>query len=280
MLIETMTDLSIIIVNYNGLELTRNCLLSIAKIEIACLYEIILVDNASTDDSVARIAVEFPQIKMIASTENKGFGYANNVGAREAKGRYLFFLNNDTLLTTDFLSPAVAYLDVHAVVGILGPKLLNADGTFQLSAGRLPGIAREMKDKILYFLDRRSKNVRKHLEQRYSSMQAVEWVTGAALFIRASVFTYLDGFDEHFFMFFEDKDLCKRCLDHSMQIIYHPQLSLIHLRGGSVNEHTRSLVSQYYRQSQNYYYQKHRSSFEQTILAWYLANQSLWKTKQ
>ena len=131
-----MVDLSIVIVSWNVRDLLRQCLCSILQSQ-ACELEVIVVDNASTDDSVGMVQAEFPDVCIVANTHNRGFPAANNQGIAAAQGRYVFLLNPDTEVVADALATMVDFSDTHPDVGIVGPQLLNPDGSVQPSRRRL-----------------------------------------------------------------------------------------------------------------------------------------------
>jgi hypothetical protein len=260
--------ISIIIVNYNGIAHTRQAVLSVLRHSLNS--EIIVVDNCSTDDSVEALRNEFSSLIVLSLNENRGFGYGCNRGAEGAKGKYLFFLNNDTLLSEDTPAILASFLEKNPTVAACGPRLLNPDGTFQLSFGLDPSLANE-------WIVRRWQHPRKSareetmssLERRYANAK-VDWVSGAALMMRKGVFQKLNGFDESFFMYFEDVDLCRRIRDTSFSVLYVNMTSVTHLLGQSAKDGT-SAINLDYRRSQIHYYRKHRSSVALLLLRLYLA---------
>lgn len=259
---------SVILVNYNGAAVVLNCLRSLQQFSRSVATEIILVDNASEDGSPDQIAQEFPQIELIRLAQNVGFGAGNNLGARQARGEFLFLLNTDTLLIEEVLPELIRLMQAHPEAGIIGPRLLNADRTLQLSIAREIGIKGE-------FQTLRQLQKSKHAHQQeavfaqYQSLQAVDIVVGAAFLIRKSLFQQLGGFDQNFFMYFEESDLCQRARDAGWQVLYTPTVSLIHLGGYSVGQRSQQMALEY-RRSQLYYYQKHRPLVEQLTLRIYL----------
>lgn len=262
--------ISVIIVQYNNAELTLQAIESFQKY-IQCGYEIILIDNASTESKATELLDGLSGVFCIRNQHNDGFGKANNLGAANAHGDILLFLNSDTITVDDFVSPLVEVFDQNPTLGIVGPRLLNRDRTFQLSAGKLPSFWQELKDKFLYRLvDKKNKSVQRIAEKKFSARWNVGWVTGAAMFIRKSVFEACGGFDENIFMYFEDKDLCGRVRKLGYQILYLPESTLIHLRGASSSTESRMKIDTLYRESQRYYYAKHRSVLEQSLLHFYL----------
>lgn len=263
--------ISLIIVQYNNGWMTRRAIDSFQR-HYHGDHEVILVDNASTDAESREILSPSDSFRVIANEKNLGFSVANNQGAREAKGDVLLFLNNDTVTNMDFVSPVLHQFTVRQDIGIIGPRVNNEDGSLQLSCGKLPSVTREAIDKVIYkLMDVHNPLVRKYAERKFRKRQLVEWVTGAALFIRKVLFSRLGGFDEEMFMFFEDKDLCARALQHSAKILYFPDVSVTHVRGATSVTLRSDAIRSIYRRSQLHYYDKHRSALEQILLRVYLA---------
>jgi N-acetylglucosaminyl-diphospho-decaprenol L-rhamnosyltransferase len=264
-----MISISIILVNYNGSEFLAECLNSIYKV-INSDCEVIIVDNYSTDDSVDLVRDRFPSVRLICSEVNLGFGKASNLAVELAQGTYLLFLNTDTILTENTPQILADYLERDRDVAAIGARMTFPDGSYQLSSGRLPNLAIEFIDKMRYGLDRKWHDLVANIyNKQYATVREVGWVTGACLMIHREIFQRLGGFDVAFFMYFEDKDLCKRVSDLGFKVIYTPNTSVVHLLGGSSQNITKS-VNTYYRASQLYYYQKHLSKFQTKILKLYL----------
>lgn len=268
-------SVSIILVNYNGAEILPDCLSSIEKFIDIPNYEIILVDNASTDGSWQLVTEKYPQIRLIRQSKNLGFGAGNNAGAKIATGEFLFLLNTDTVLTSNILPCLIDLMNANAQVGIIGPKLLNPDGSLQISVSPALGIQGEYQARQMHQAYQNSSNLNL-IEQKFLEIQEVDIVVGAAFFIRASLFQALGGFDENFFMYFEESDLCQRAQYQGYKIIYTPHVSLIHLRGYSIQKVANAMAVEY-RRSQIYYYQKHRPWWEQILLRVYLFYKFLWE---
>lgn len=262
-----MVTVSIILVNYNGGQVVIDCLSSLQDTLQAIAHEAIVVDNASTDRSPDMIEKLFPDVQLLRQSQNKGFGAGNNLGASQAKGEFLLLLNTDTLLTSDIL-PYLVDVMKDATIGIIGPQLLNLDGGLQLSTAPEISIWGECQA-LKQNLDYHSSRNHHRLCQQFAKMQEVDIVVGAALFIRKCLFEALTGFDEAFFMYFEESDLCRRVQAKGLKIIYAPSVAVIHLGGYSVNKVIDRLRLEY-RRSQLYYYQKHRPLWEQVALRCYL----------
>lgn len=266
---------SIILVNYNGADVLVDCLKSINKFVPGHNCEVIVVDNASQDNSVDIIENKFPNVQLIKLTKNVGFGAGNNAGAKVAKGEFLFLLNTDTIITSNILPHLVDLMEKNPTVGIIGPKLLFPDGRFQISFSPTISIKGELEARKLHrYAESRTKLAL--LENNFQKIQEVDIVVGAAFFIRGDLFRTLGGFDEKFFMYFEESDLCQRAKNIGYEILYTPKISLIHVRGYSTSKLASPMAVEY-RRSQLYYYQKHRPLWERLILQIYLLISFLYK---
>jgi N-acetylglucosaminyl-diphospho-decaprenol L-rhamnosyltransferase len=258
---------SIIVLQYNHADLTRQCLNSLLAHVGRRRHQVILVDNHSTEQEARELGKEFPGVTWVACRENGGFSRGNNAGVLHANGDVLIFLNNDTLIHSDFVSPLLRRFDESPQAAIVGPRILNGDGSFQLSAGQSPTFGQEILDKaIAVAIAGGSRAVSRVVERQFSRPKLVEWVTGAALAIRRDVFHLVGGFEESFFMYFEDKDLCARVRKAGFQVWFDPTSEIKHLRGASANPRTARI----YRASQVQFYRRHRSGLEQRLLAAFL----------
>jgi len=261
-----MTTVSIILVNYNGGQVVIDCLDSLQNTLQTIAHEVIVVDNASTDGSADLIERLFPTVQLVRQSQNRGFGAGNNRGASLANGEFLLLLNTDTLLTFDILPYLVDLMRQDPTIGILGPQLLNPDGGLQRSTApeiSIWGECQALKQQI------DDRNHRHQVDRQFAKIQEVDIVVGAALLIRKCLFEALAGFDETFFMYFEESDLCRRAQTKGWKVVYAPSVALIHLGGYSVSK-TPDKMRLDYRRSQLYYYQKHRPIWEQVILRVYL----------
>lgn len=245
-------DVSIIIVNYNTRQLLANCLASIFKETKDVSYEVIVVDNASSDGSRDFICLLYPQVIWINSGENLGFGRANNLGVKNAKGEYLFFLNSDTILLNNAIKVFWEYVHMHANdrLGVIGGWLLDCQKNVNSSYGFFPNAKNEIK----YLLGRTVI----HKDNLTITEKDVDYVIGADMFIKRDLFDQIQGFDDKIFMYYEETDLQLRIarLGLLRRIIPGPQI--IHLEGGSFQNKgltlRRFLMSQ---RSYNYYLYKH-----------------------
>jgi len=227
-----MLDLSIVIVNWNVSQLLRRCLSSIQTNRGSLSLEVIVVDNASSDDSVSMIRREFPQVRLITNQENLGYTGGNNVGAKEARGRYLFILNPDTEIVEDALQQMLVYMDEHSEVGAVGPQLIYPDGSIQSSRRRFPRLGTMFFQGTSlhwrWFPD--NKFVRLHYvsDRSEDELQSVDWLVGAALLIRRETWREVGPFDTQFFMYADEVDWCNRCRRAGWEIHYFPDAKIIH----------------------------------------------------
>jgi N-acetylglucosaminyl-diphospho-decaprenol L-rhamnosyltransferase len=234
-------DLSIIVVNWNVCELLRRCLASIEANRGDLSLEVIVVDNASSDDSVPMVEQEFPQVHLIASRENLGYTGGNNLGLKEAGGRCLLILNPDTEIVGHALEHMVTYLDSHPAVGAVGPQLLNPDGSVQSSRRRFPQLLTAFFDSGTSFSMRWFPNNR--FERAYfmadspdDKVQSVDWLVGAALMIRRKAWQEVGPLDEQFFMYSEELDWCRRCREVGWEVHYLPTAQIVHYEQGSARQ--------------------------------------------
>ncbi len=239
-------DISILIVSWNVRDLLRRCLNSVvssqskdnpADIEHRILNtEILVVDNASNDGTVEMLRAEFPTARVIANPANVGFTRANNQALAIAQGRYLFLLNPDTELGPGALQTLFAYAEQHPRVGIIGPRLFYGDGSPQSSRRRFPTLATAFFEstRLQQWFPRHAAITRYYmLDTRDDETQEVDWVNGAAMFVRRQVYEQVGGFDEQFFMYSEELDWCYRTQRAGWQIIYLPTAQVTHYEGKS-----------------------------------------------
>ncbi|MFA5163067.1 MAG: glycosyltransferase family 2 protein [Patescibacteria group bacterium] len=241
-------DFSFIIINYRTLDLSRNCLDSLFNyLPNDKSWEIILIDNCSNDDSAPRLKQKFQErLTFIQNDTNRGFAGANNQGAQIAKGKYLFFLNSDTEIKENILPPLKQLLESKTEIGVLAPKVLNPEGKWQFGA-----CGRQQTLKNLFLQNTKAN----WLRSKKADYWETDWVSGAALIIRRDVFMSIKGWDEKFFLYLEDTDLCLRTRKSGYLVVICPSASLIHY-GGKSPARQRSR-RRYYYFSQNYFFKKH-----------------------
>jgi GT2 family glycosyltransferase len=246
-------DLSIIIVNWNVRELLRGCLRSVVRDQESgmltpdpCLLttEVIVIDNASSDGSAAMVAAEFPAVRLVTNGENRGFTGGNNQGINLARGRYVFFLNPDTIVAEGALASMVSYLDEHMDVGVVGPQLCYGDGSLQSSRRRFPTFATALFESTPFawhwpanpwarWYRMEDQKAGDRGQKSEDKGQEVDWLVGAALMTRWTVLEQVGGFDEGYFMYSEELDWCRRVKPAGWRIVYLPVAQIIHYEGKS-----------------------------------------------
>jgi N-acetylglucosaminyl-diphospho-decaprenol L-rhamnosyltransferase len=271
-----LPDLAIVIVNFKARDLLRDCLRSIQASQ-GVRPEIYVVDNASADGSVAMIREEFPRIHLLALPDNIGYGAANNVGLRAALDeeggppRYLLLLNPDTVLPPAALAQSIAFLNERPDAGAVGPKLVRQDGSLDKACRRgfpTPAVA-------LYhflFLDqlfpRSPRFARYNVTYLDPGEQAeVDSLVGAFMLIRREALDQTGLFDESFFMYGEDLDLCFRIRHHGWQIWYDPRVTVLHYKGASSKQNSSKANYEFYR-SMLLFHRKHFASSTFFLVNW------------
>ncbi len=224
-------DLSIIIVSYNNKNLLRESLKCLKKANVSLPYEIIVVDNASCDGTVKMLRFEFPEVRIIASSKNLGFAAGNNLAAAQARGNKILFLNPDIVVTHGSVEKLAAYLDAHPECGLVGPKLLNPDGTLQYSAFRFPSfftpVFRRTPLGLLPFGKRHLRNYLM-MDWNHNETREVDWLLGSALMMRKSDYGRVARFDERFFLYFDDCDLARQIWQKCKKVVYLPLSQMMH----------------------------------------------------
>ena len=256
-------SVSIIIVNYNTAELTAQCINSIKTHTRGCEYEIEVVDNASSDGSAERLAGLFPDITLICSDSNLGFGGACNMGVAHSFGDWLFFLNSDCLLKDDAVSRLVERAGEISDIGAAGCALEDAQGHPLLSFGEFPSPRGEIRY-LWSALHSRKVGV---VPQTVSAEPLfVDFVWGADMLMRRSLFESLGGFDKEYFLYYEETDLQKRISNTGRPRVLFTDISIIHLEGGSFSgkglTFSRFMHSQ---KSYNLYMRKHYSGMKYVL---------------
>lgn len=227
--------LSIIIVSWNVSRLLYDCLQSVVENKGELAVEVIVVDSASSDDTPQMVAREFPWVKLIACDENVGFPKGNNVGMAEANGRFVLLLNPDTQIIGDALQKMVTYLESHSEIGLVGPKLLNGDGSIQSSRRRFPTVGTAFFESTwLQSLAPKSIMQRYYVQDMDDDETAqVDWVVGACMLTRQEIVQGVGGMDEAYFMYSEELDWCRRIKQAGWDIVYLPTAQVIHHYGQS-----------------------------------------------
>jgi N-acetylglucosaminyl-diphospho-decaprenol L-rhamnosyltransferase len=260
---------SIAIVSYNSQELLRPCLTSL---ESEPYEKVTVVDNASSDNSAEMVRLDFPWVNLIISKKNDGYGAAANLAIASCLSKYVLLLNCDTVLQPGALQALTEYLDEHPKVAVLGPQLVNPDSTPQTSCFEFPTPLQTLlrETSLSGFIQPSSKLHSAELSDEASHVaQEVPWVLGAALAIRRVAFESVGGFDESFFMYFEEVDLCYRLKQAGWQTHFVPEALVMHVGGASTKRHRAAMLQQLYK-SLCHFYQQHYSSRQKIELRFIL----------
>jgi len=261
-------QLSIIIVCWNVRAELLNCLRSIKDNPPACPYEIIVVDNAGSDGTVDELRERFPDVYLIANKQNRGFAAANNQGLDVARGQYIFFLNPDTIVTLHSIDNLIGFMENSPGVGACGPKLVSEKGIEQQTARRFPSYTGALhRHTIFKALGIFRPAYNKWLMKGFASTDAVQvdQLIGAALMVRRKAIEDVGRMDHYnFFMYYEEVDLCYRMKRKGWQVMFVPQVQIVHLGGRSSGqvpaEKTIMAMTSLLR-----FFRKHRSSFSSTL---------------
>ncbi len=270
------TDLTISIISYNTKDLLKGCLNSIYQNAEKIDYEIIIVDNNSSDDSVNMVKEEFPRVKLIVNKENVGFAKANNQAIKRSKGRYILLLNSDTVVISDAITKMVNFMDTHPEAGVVGCTKLNPDLSVQSSVTVLPNLwtvfFRFFRFKRLlpspkqrrfvgkFFGPILGKTIGSYLgwysDNNTTEAKSVDFVTGACFLIRRDAVDDVGLLDENFFMYLEDDDWCLRIKQKGWGIYIYPDAQIIHYVGENIRS-TLDTFSLEHCRSRYYYFEKH-----------------------
>ena len=224
-------DLSIIILNYKSLGLVKNCLRAVKDLNLSLAYEVIVVDNNSQDNSVAYLKEHYFDIKLVESGKNLGFSGGNNLGIRQAQGDFILILNPDILVLSKAIENMLDFMKSHSEAGMLGPKLINPDGSLQYSCSRWP-------DWRLPFYRRsflgKTRNALAWIDNylmrdwNHEANSQVDWLYGACLMVRRQAMAEVGLLDERYFMYMEDLDWCRRFWEKGWQVWYLAKAEVIH----------------------------------------------------
>jgi GT2 family glycosyltransferase len=266
-----MTTISFVTVNYRCRDLLQRLLDSIGTLETLPAVEWIVVDNSPQPERLLetlRFPKQIERAVVIDNPRNTGFGAGCNLGAACSIGEILFFINPDCRFVGGSFMAIIERLLRDESIAAIGPRLVDSAGNAEFSGLAFPGILSEAWVKGQKSLVRRSL-LKSLLTARFNRPRRVDWVTGGAMFVRREAFGEVGGFDEDFFLYFEDSDLCRRLHHSGRAILYDPAFTLIHDHGGSASA-SGELIEDQYRHSQLFYYQKHKNPLMRILLKGYL----------
>jgi N-acetylglucosaminyl-diphospho-decaprenol L-rhamnosyltransferase len=246
-----MPRLSIIIVSYNARADLERCLETLVRDKPFVDHEILVVDNASSDDTVDAVRTRWAGVRLIEAGANLGFARANNLGFRQSFGELVLLLNGDTLVPRGAVDMLVAAIDARPNVAVVGPRLVDAHGRAELSFGRMMSPLNELRQQW---------RARGNIERLTSREREVDWVSGACLLVRRADAEAVGLMDERFFMYTEDVDFCAAIRARGRRILFMPAAQIVHLRGRSRQTAPRATEAAY-RRSQMAFYEKHHPAW-------------------
>jgi GT2 family glycosyltransferase len=256
-----MPRLAIVIVTYNCRDEVEGCLRSLADAPPAAPHDILVVDNASADDTPTHLRAHWPAVRLIDAGANVGFARANNLAIRQSASELVLLLNPDTIVPPGAVDTLVHALDARPEAAVAGPRLVDAAGRAELSFGALPGPIAEMRQKMLVTAQARGTPVLgRCVEAMTRRARETDWVSGACLLIRRADLEAAGLLDERYFLYLEDVDLCAAVRRRHRLVIFEPRATVVHLRGRS-RATASSATHVAYRRSHLAFYQKHRPAW-------------------
>lgn len=252
-------ELSVTICSWNTIADLRACLTSLRAAASEASFEVIVVDNASEDGSPDMVEHEFPEFRLLRQSVNLGFTGGHNLALRERRGEHVALLNSDTVVHSGALGLIADFMRGHPDIGIVGPKLLNPDGSLQYSCRRFPNpIAAAFRNTFLGRWFPNNSYVRTYLMQDidHSQPSDVDWVSGAAMFIRGDLVERIGGLDPEYFMYCEDTDYCKRGWEAGYRVTYFPDAVITHAIGRSTDRVANKMIVRFHK-SMFRFYRKH-----------------------
>ena len=250
-------DVSVVIVSYNGRDLLRRCLASVYQHTQGVEFEVTVVDNASQDGTPQMVMADFPHVTLVRRATNAGFAAGANQGASTARSDAFFFLNPDSEFTSNVLPPMVDYLREHPDIGILAPKLLDADGALQLSCRAFPGLSTALFNRysLLTRLFRNNPVSARYLMTNFGHdrIADVDWVSGACWLVPRVAYEKVGPLDEGYFWSIEDVDYCQRMHRAGLRVVYFPTVAVRHAIGGSAASLPSRTISERHRGMWRYY---------------------------
>jgi N-acetylglucosaminyl-diphospho-decaprenol L-rhamnosyltransferase len=256
-----VSDLVIVIVNYNAAADLERCLRSLHDTPARVTHEIVVVDNASTDGSVDGLPVQWPKVRLIQAGGNLGFARANNLGARNTCSELVLLLNNDTIVPPGAIDTLVTNLRAQGEAAIAGPRIVDGQGKVEVSFGRMMGPWNELRQKLLVRAYERSAWVAGRVEAWTRLPRVVDWVSGACLLVRRTDAEAVGWLDERYFLYAEDVDFCASVRARGRAVLFCPDAQIVHMRGRS-RSNAPTLAERAYRESQLAFYAKHHPRWQ------------------
>jgi hypothetical protein len=248
-------NLSVVVVSWNVKALLAGCLDSLYQQGPDDL-EVLVIDNASTDGTPAMLSESYPQVRVLESQRNLGFGAANNLGIRQCRGQYVLLLNPDTVLKPGAIAALLGFLQAHPAAGAVGPKILNPDGSLQYSCSPAPTLQSEAS-RLLHLPGMRPDGYYPMEGWDQQQPHRTQVLLGACLLLPRQALEQVGGFDEEYFMYSEEVDLCYRLAQAGWELYWHPAAQVVHYGGQSTQQAAAEMFLHLYR-SKTLFFRKHR----------------------
>jgi len=260
------TLVSIVIVSYNTCNLTDDCIASV-KAQTQCAYELIVVDNNSTDETISMLNSKYPECILIANSSNPGFAKANNQGFSIAKGKYYLLLNPDTVILDNAIDKLAGFMEINPEVGASGPRNYSPCMQLQHNCDHFPSLWIDFTRYVRFrmaFPNSKLFNAYEMNYWNYSELRKVDRIAGCSLMVRADIYKKLEGLDGSYFMYYEETDLCYRIYKCGYSVVYFPEAAIIHYWGeSSKSAKQESVIDKvnmtHYLKSKYYFYRKNYS---------------------
>lgn len=266
--------LSIIIITHNSEKFIKNCIDSVSR-QNNITKELIIIDNFSIDNRISTFKKKYIKIRNIVSKTNFGFAKACNQGAKIANGKYLLFLNPDTIIRPYCIKEMIRFLDSKKDAGLVGCKILNPDGSLQPSCGNFPTIFNIVFDRVPV-INKIFKTELIRRDSYYQKEECPDWISGSFFLVRKDVFLKLGGFDEEYFMYAEDIDFCYRVRKAGYKVYYNPNAEIIHYDMGKSKER-KGFKAKNMRKGFSIYFRKYKSPLYFSLWRSILRVESLFK---
>ncbi|MBI3048784.1 MAG: glycosyltransferase family 2 protein [Acidobacteria bacterium] len=263
-----MTRLSIIVVTYNSIGVIERCLEALVRHPPTVGHEVVVVDNASADETASGVRGGWPGVRVVDAGANLGFARASNLGIRQTSGELVLLLNPDTAVRAGALDALIRVIDARPDVAVIGPRLLDEHGRPELSFGSMIGPWAELRQKALVIGSQRGVPLARAYVCRLTARpREVDWVSGACLLVRRADADAVGLMDERYFLYAEDVDFCAAIRARGRTVLFTPAAEVVHLRGRSAASMPAAAETAY-RRSQLAFYAKHHPRWEPWLRAY------------
>lgn len=253
----------IIIINWNTKDLLERLLNSIRQSTGFDDIHCVVADNGSVDGSAEMVRMRFPEVEVLDNNVNLGYGVAANAAIENTQGEFIFLLNSDTEVYEDTIDKLVSFMNQHIKAGAAGPKLLNTDGSLQYSCRRFPNLWMGTFHALLGLVWKSNPYTRAYKMEDWDHMtlNIVDWISGAAMFLRRQAIEEIGLFDERYFMYVEDVDLCWRLKKAGWQVFYYPSAQVLHHIAKSSEKRTARMIAEHHRSVYKFYRSQSRTKW-------------------